>query len=54
VKGADMNIGVTVYMNGFGYYFDDYKRLEELLDDHCNDANQTDSFYDNAVIFDEE
>ena len=30
--------GITIYINGIGYWFEDVDRLIELLDMNCNDA----------------
>lgn len=31
-------LGITVYINGVGYWFDDDTKLIELLDMSCDDA----------------
>lgn len=33
-----MEKGITVYLNGIGYWFEDYEVLAELLDFNCNDT----------------
>lgn len=31
-------MGITVYINGSWYWFENAKYLEDLLNEHCNDA----------------
>lgn len=34
-------MGITVYINGIGYWFENADDLIELLDAKCNDVTQT-------------
>lgn len=46
-----MNKGITIFINGIGYYFDNYDSLIELLDMNCNDATEIKGI-ENSVVFD--
>lgn len=48
-----MSTGVTIYINGIGYWFEECEELVQLLDMNCNDAEQSDRIQD-SIIYDDE
>ena len=47
-----MNKGVTVFLNGIGYHFDDFEELVEVLFMNCD--NNVTGYMQDAVVFDED
>lgn len=46
-------MGITIYINGIGYWFENDEKLTQLLDENCDDAT-SDSTKDNSVKYDDE
>ena len=44
--------GITIYINGIGYWFEDSDRLVELLDMNCNNA-ASHNVIENGVVYDD-